>query len=205
MNRREWAANDIHELESLAKKATVIQIAAKLGRTESAVRQKAMTLGISLKHSRSFAGNIQQRNQDIVERYAAGETLASIGEDLGVSRQRVQQIIKNPNRARATKYKKLNDEEIKNMKVTGEIFKIERDVPLPLTLAERMPLEEMEVGDSFFAAVPEGKNYFRSQIASAITTYSRNTQRRFTVRKVDGGVRVWRIEDDKEDADVNCG
>ncbi len=36
------------------------------------------------------------------------------------------------------------------MKVTGEIFKIEHNIPMPLNLRERMLLGEMEVGDSFF-------------------------------------------------------
>jgi len=46
--RRGWNAKDIRELKSLAKKAPARQIAGKLGRTEGAVRQKAMALGTSL-------------------------------------------------------------------------------------------------------------------------------------------------------------
>jgi len=47
--RRGWTANDIRELKSLAKKKTPArQIGSKLGRTEGAVRQKAMALGTSL-------------------------------------------------------------------------------------------------------------------------------------------------------------
>ena len=47
--RRGWTAKDIRELKSLAKKKTPArQIARELGRTESAVRQKAMAVGTSL-------------------------------------------------------------------------------------------------------------------------------------------------------------
>jgi hypothetical protein len=47
--RRGWTAKDIRELKSLAKKKTPArQIGRKLGRTEGAVRQKAMALGTSL-------------------------------------------------------------------------------------------------------------------------------------------------------------
>ena len=47
--RRGWTAKDIRELKSLAKKKTPArQIGRKLGRTEGAMRQKAMALGTSL-------------------------------------------------------------------------------------------------------------------------------------------------------------
>ena len=47
--RRGWTAKDIRELKSLAKKKTPArQIARELGRTESAVRQKAMAVRTSL-------------------------------------------------------------------------------------------------------------------------------------------------------------
>ncbi len=86
----------------------------------------------------------------------------------------------------------------KHMKIIGEVFKIERDIPIPLTLIERMPLEEMEVGDSFFVATPSDKNQnqIRASVSSAAGNYveKHNTGMRFTVRGVEGGVRVWRTE-----------
>ena len=36
---------------------------------------------------------VQQRNAQMVERYAAGETLESIGASYGVTRERVRQIV----------------------------------------------------------------------------------------------------------------
>ncbi len=78
-----------------------------------------------------------------------------------------------------------------------EEFKIERGIPIPLTLSEKMPLDEMKVGDSFFVATPEDKtqSQLRNHVSSTVTPYAKRIGKRFTTRKVDGGVRVWRIED----------
>ena len=47
--RREWTAQDVRELKSLARQKTpAVQIARKLKRTEGAARQKALTLNVSL-------------------------------------------------------------------------------------------------------------------------------------------------------------
>jgi hypothetical protein len=47
--RREWTAQDVRELRSLARQKTpAAQIARKLKRTEGATRQKALTLNVSL-------------------------------------------------------------------------------------------------------------------------------------------------------------
>lgn len=60
--------------------------------------------------------------------------------------------------------------------------KIEKGIPLANKWKGRnaYPWDQMEVGDSFFVA---GK---------AKPTYTR-ADKRFTLRTVDGGVRVWRI------------
>jgi hypothetical protein len=78
-----------------------------------------------------------------------------------------------------------------------ENLKIEKGVPIPkLTRGPgvksqfRLALERMETGDSVFLAGGKGSSlspiiaYFRKQIPGI----------RFTVRSVEGGVRVWRIE-----------
>ncbi len=77
----------------------------------------------------------------------------------------------------------------------GPEFKIEKDIPIPLRLREQMPLDEMEVGDSFFVATPEDKTQtqLRNQVGSTVTPYATRTGKHFTIRNVDGGVRVWRI------------
>jgi len=47
--RREWTAQDVRELKSLARQKTpAAKIARKLKRTEGATRQKALTLNVSL-------------------------------------------------------------------------------------------------------------------------------------------------------------
>jgi hypothetical protein len=47
--RREWTAQDVRELKSLARQKTPAgHIARKLKRTEGATRQKALTLNVSL-------------------------------------------------------------------------------------------------------------------------------------------------------------
>jgi hypothetical protein len=72
-------------------------------------------------------------------------------------------------------------------------------IPIPLRLREKMPLNEMELGDSFFVAIPEGKtqSQFRDQVRWIVNgVYNKkNGSKHFTVRNVDDGVRVWRVED----------
>jgi hypothetical protein len=47
--RREWTAQEVRELKTLARQKTpAAQIARKLKRTEGATRQKALTLSVSL-------------------------------------------------------------------------------------------------------------------------------------------------------------
>jgi hypothetical protein len=47
--RRDWTAQDVRELKSLARQKTpAVQIARRLKRTEGATRQKALTLNVSL-------------------------------------------------------------------------------------------------------------------------------------------------------------
>ena len=67
----------------------------------------------------------------------------------------------------------------------GEI-KIEANVPLP-PKRHTYPFGEMNVGDSFFA---ENANSVRQ----ASARMSREIDKKFTCRAVEGGVRAWRIE-----------
>ncbi|MCK1620788.1 hypothetical protein IVA96_30300 [Bradyrhizobium sp. 159] len=51
--RREWTKEDIKELKAHSKARTpVLKIAKMTKRTEAALRQKALTLGIGLGHQR---------------------------------------------------------------------------------------------------------------------------------------------------------
>lgn len=56
-------------------------------------------------------------------------------------------------------------------------------------------LERLDVGDSAFVAPPEGWTVakLRSRFANSCSYLKRRDRREFTVRAVDGGVRVWRL------------
>jgi hypothetical protein len=80
---------------------------------------------------------------------------------------------------------------------TIERFEIEHNIPIPLRLSEKMPVEKMAMGDSFFVPLTDDRTVseLRRQVIAALQWYRKNTGRHFTVRSVDGGVRVWRIEE----------
>ena len=68
--------------------------------------------------------------------------------------------------------------------------KIEKNVPIPDVHSKKRkyPLPQMEVGDSFFIKgtkknITGSINFFRIK----------HPEREFTIRKVDAGVRVWRV------------
>ncbi len=73
------------------------------------------------------------------------------------------------------------------------MFKIDRKVPMPEITGRgappKYPFREMQVNDSFF--IPKGNNRSlatRASIAGKALGY------RFTVRAVEGGVRIWRVK-----------
>ena len=67
------------------------------------------------------------------------------------------------------------------------MFKIDKDVPMP-NMWQKYPLGDMEIGDSFF--LPRAKT---QNISPMLRKYSIRNNKKFSVRAVDGGVRVWRI------------
>lgn len=76
-------------------------------------------------------------------------------------------------------------------------IKIDKGIPLPSKSKydDLYPLKDMEVGDSFFIAVTdENKTNIRNRLSSAVRNYSRNKSILFSVRKVSGGIRVWRTQ-----------
>lgn len=72
------------------------------------------------------------------------------------------------------------------------MFQIESNVPLPepkLGIRKaKYPFADMNVGDSF---VVSGK--LKQTVASSASRYARLHGKRFAVRKVPDGYRVWRI------------
>ena len=73
-------------------------------------------------------------------------------------------------------------------------YKIEPSIPYPGRpgrKASRYPWRDMEIGDSFFVSDEETT---QRRIGSAPAYFSiRNPEYKFSVRKVEGGYRVWRI------------
>jgi len=92
---------------------------------------------------------------------------------------------------------------------------IEKNVPIPQITrgpATKYPFADMEVNDSFFvaykslafangtpdeevqAAVAKAQQVTYNSVARSKTDFAKsNTGKQFTLRKVEGGVRVWRI------------
>lgn len=76
-------------------------------------------------------------------------------------------------------------------------FKIEKNVPLgPRSRSggSSYPFAEMEVGDSFFIPVQRDVQKFRNGLSQSLSYQRLRYQRKFATRKVEGGIRVWRVQ-----------
>jgi hypothetical protein len=73
-------------------------------------------------------------------------------------------------------------------------FKIEKNVAVPASVRtggkSKYPWNEMDVGDSFFVPGAKVETFY----TLTATQNKKDAGRRFIARKVDDGVRVWRIE-----------
>jgi hypothetical protein len=69
-------------------------------------------------------------------------------------------------------------------------LQIEKGIPIPQsgsrTHARKYPFDEMEIGDSVL--VEDDRVY------SAVSVYSKRNGKKYATRKVEGGIRVWRIK-----------
>lgn len=70
-------------------------------------------------------------------------------------------------------------------------FKIEKNIKPPASRAS-YPFKEMKVGDSFL--VPNPSTELSHSVRISSYGYGRNNNKRFSVRKAEGGIRVWRIK-----------
>ena len=73
------------------------------------------------------------------------------------------------------------------------MYQIEKDVPVAPKRGGRggeYPFAAMEIGDSFF--VPGDAHRTQYRVSSAVSHYAARTGRKFTTRRVEGGVRCWR-------------
>ena len=89
------------------------------------------------------------------------------------------------------------------------MYQIEKNVPLPAIVrreANTYPFAEMDVNDSFFVANPApvdeteeaktaaealAKGIYNS-LSRAKGEHGKKLERKFAIRKVEGGLRVWR-------------
>ncbi len=87
------------------------------------------------------------------------------------------------------KYLFVYDEYIDNMEMY-EMFTLERGLDIPeRKTGPKYPYDQLELGDSFYL---EGGDL--SKLCNANYREWRRTGKKFTARKVENGVRVWRIE-----------
>lgn len=76
-------------------------------------------------------------------------------------------------------------------------FKIEKNVPFVDAQKDKYPLKDMAVMDSFFIktdATTEKK--LKQNVLAAVSNFKskeENKAKRFSTRKLEGGIRVWRI------------
>ena len=68
-------------------------------------------------------------------------------------------------------------------------YKIDKGVPVPAGARyQKYPFKSMEIGDSFF--VPGGTNKTHGSITSGA---QKALGHKYTIRQVEGGLRVWRV------------
>ena len=75
------------------------------------------------------------------------------------------------------------------------MYKIEHDVPPPSASSRKgstYPFKDMNCGDSFF--VPQSGPNYDALRQAAIRFSKNNPEYAFSLRKVKGGYRVWRVE-----------
>lgn len=72
------------------------------------------------------------------------------------------------------------------------MFEVEKNIPVP-NARRQYPWRRMEVGDSFFLSgdFPAAK---RSVIACSAASFGKRSGKKFITRRVEGGLRVWRVE-----------
>lgn len=68
------------------------------------------------------------------------------------------------------------------------MIKIDKGMPMPKSKSEKKyPFREMEIGDSFFE-----EEVNRRLLASYASELGKKIGMKFSIRRVDGGIRVWR-------------
>ena len=73
------------------------------------------------------------------------------------------------------------------------MYEVEDGIPVPAKIRSKYPIKQLELGQSFMIPSSELSPTQISSIRQATTKFAKETGRKFTVRKTDGGLRVWRI------------
>lgn len=72
------------------------------------------------------------------------------------------------------------------------MIEIDKNMPLPPTRGsaggKKYPITELEIGDSFLVT-----DATQRKVWGSVGSVAKRTGAKFTVRNVEGGVRVWRI------------
>ncbi len=78
-------------------------------------------------------------------------------------------------------------------------YTIDKNIPIPARhpnfIPESLPIPALEVNDSIFFPLAEGKTPKQhvSNVQSRAVNWKKRSGWKFTCRSVEGGVRVWRI------------
>lgn len=73
-------------------------------------------------------------------------------------------------------------------------YKIDKDIPIPDKRPSKYPFAEMSVGDSFFVAADKAPSKrVSTAVGNAAERGIGGSDRSYTVRRVDGGTRCWRV------------
>lgn len=71
-------------------------------------------------------------------------------------------------------------------------YEIEKTVPIPSR--RRYPIKNLNIGESFLVPTQDVSTGTYSTLTTICGREKRKTGKRFTVRLVEDGIRVWRVE-----------
>ena len=71
---------------------------------------------------------------------------------------------------------------------------IEKNIPMPTRSVAKLLAREMEISDSVFFEDSTQLPHISRSKSSALCKELRNMKRKGTTKKVEGGLRVWRVE-----------
>ena len=76
------------------------------------------------------------------------------------------------------------------------MYHVEAGIEMPESGVKEVkyPFKEMDIGDSFFVSFEVGGDGLVRRMHSTAYNYGKRLGRKFLARKVEGGVRIWRME-----------